>query len=82
MKRGGFEREGDLRSHLSAREERLGIARGNDVQLAVVIELADRKERLAWGRRPKGERTFEVLPPELCRSAPGQQSLRVLPRDA
>src|SRR5207247_4313004 len=82
MKRSGFERAGDIRSHLSACEERLRVPGRNDVQLAIVVELAHGEQRVPFGRRPEGERMLELLPLRLRRTGPRQQSLRMLTSDA
>jgi hypothetical protein len=78
MKGGGLERASDVGSHLSAREERLGVPRRNDVQLPVVVELAHREQRVPCGRRPESEGMFEVLSLGISRPAPRQQSMRML----
>jgi hypothetical protein len=81
MQGGGFERAGDVHSNLSACEEWLGVPRRNDVQLAVVVELAHGEQRVPCSRRPEGERMFELLPLGLRRPASRQQSMRMLASD-
>jgi hypothetical protein len=74
----GLERAGDIRSHLSAGEERLRVPGGNDLELTVVVELADGEKRVPCGRRAEGERMFELVSLGLRRPAPRKQPVRVL----
>jgi hypothetical protein len=82
MEGSGLERTGHIRSHLSAGEQRLRIPGGDDVELAVVVELTYGVERVPCGRRSEGKSMFELGPLGLRRPPARQQSVRMLPRDA
>lgn len=79
---GGLELLGDTRRQVAGGEQRLRVARGNEVELAVVVELADRVQRRAAARASESERCLELRPLRLGRPAPGQQPVTMLPRDA
>jgi hypothetical protein len=81
MEPGGLERMCDVRNHVSTGEERLRISGRDDVQLAVVVEVADCVQRSPCGGRSERERIFELIPLGLRRSASRQQPVRMLPRD-
>jgi hypothetical protein len=80
--RSGLEILGDTRRHVSIREQRLRVAGRNDVQLAGVVELADRVQRMSAVRRSECEGRLELGALSLCRTPSGQEAVRVLARDA
>ncbi len=82
MERGGLQCSGDIRGHLSTGEERLCITGRDDVELAVVVELADRKQRVSCSRFAERECVFELIPLGISRSAARQETVRMLSRDS
>jgi len=81
MERGGLERAGDIDRDLSTGEERLRVTGRNDVELAVVVKLADREQRVPCSRRSERECLFELISLRLHGPAARQQSVSMLSRD-
>jgi hypothetical protein len=71
----------DTRSDLAMREQRLRVAGGNQVELAVVVQLADRIQRMAALGGSERERRLELRALRLGRTASCQQPVRMLPGD-
>jgi len=67
-----FELTGDIRRHPAVGEKWLRVTGRDEVELAPVVELADRVQRLAAARRSESERSLELGALRLCRPAPGQ----------
>ena len=82
MERGGLECAGDIRGHLSAGEERLRVTGRDDVELTVVVELADGEQRASCCRCPERKCMFELIPLGIRGPAARQESVRMLSRDA
>jgi hypothetical protein len=73
-----FELLGYIRRQVSIREERLCIASGDEVELAAVVELADREQRLSVGRSTQRERAFELGTLRLGGPTAREQTMGVL----
>jgi hypothetical protein len=64
---------GDARHQLAILEERLCISGRDEIELAAVIELADREERTTGRRSAERECSFQFGPLRLHRSTSGEQ---------
>jgi hypothetical protein len=73
--RSRFQLTGDIGGHLTVSEQRLRVAGGNEIELAVVVQLSDREK---WSRsrsvpgRTQCERNLELWALRLGGSAPRQ----------
>jgi hypothetical protein len=77
-----FELLRDPERNVPAREQRLRVARGDEIELAVGIQLTDRLERVCTRGGSEREDNLELGALCLRGTATGQKPVRVLPGDA
>src|SRR5438128_12341622 len=82
MERSGLELSGDGRRQLAIGEKRLCVTGGNEIELALLVELSDREQWTTVRGCSQGERSFEFGALRLGRTASGEEPMGVLPRDA
>jgi hypothetical protein len=78
----GLKLTGDIRRQVPIGEQGLRIPCWNDVELSVVVQLTDGEQRLPFTRCAESQCVLELVSLRFSGTAPGQQPMCVLTRDA
>jgi hypothetical protein len=75
-----FEPLGYVRSQPTIEKERLGVARGHEVEFSIVVEFPNCEEGSPFCRSTQRQRGLQLRTLRVGRSPPGEQAMRMLAR--